>query len=187
MVFEAILEKIGTDFLFNLFLAVVFLLLGFFLGKVSAYLLAKAAKATDIKKKVRSSFVKLIIAVIKWSIYIIFINLALNQFSVEGLNNVVTDILVVVPALTASIFLIGVGFAIAIYLRGVIEDSEITGWKMLSEYIYYFVLYVFGVYALNLALVSIDTIIKNILIIALTVIVSGTIAFSKINDSSKKH
>lgn len=185
MVFEEILERIGSIFLLDVFLAIAFLLLGIFLGKFIAYLLSRIVKAADIEKEVRPSFVKLIIAVIKWSIYIIFINLALHQFSIEGLSDVITNMLVVVPALTAALVLIGIGFAVAIYLREVIEDSEVTGWKMLSEYIYYFILYVFGVYSFNLALISIDSFIRNILIVVLTIIIGSSIAFSKIRKELK--
>ncbi len=183
MVFEVILERIGTTFMLDVFLAIVFLLLGIFLGKFVAYVLSKIVEATDVEKEVRPSFVRLIITVIRWSIYIIFINLALNQFSVEGLSNVVTSMLVVIPAMTAALVLIGIGFAIAIYLREVIEDSEVTGWKTLSIYIYYFVLYVFGVYALNLALISIDSLFRNILVILLTAIVGISVAFNLVRKT----
>ncbi len=170
----------------DILFAIVLLFLGIFLGKFVGYFLSRIVKATDIEKEVRPSFVRLIITVIKWSIYIVFVNFALDQFSIEGLSNVITNVLVVVPALTVALVLIGIGSIVAIYLREVIEDSEITGWKMLSEYIYYFVLYVFGVYSINLALISIDSLIRNILIVVLTVIISGTIAFSKIKNESGK-
>ena len=187
MVLQAILNKIGTAFLLDIFLAAALLLSGVFLGKVVGYFLSRIVKATDIEKEVSPSFVRLIITVIKWSIYIIFVNLALSKFSIEGLSDIISDILIVVPALTVALVLIGIGFIVAIYLREVIEDSEITGWKMLSEYIYYFVLYVFGVYSINLALISIDSLTRNILIVVLTVIIGGTIAFSKIKNESGRH
>jgi len=177
MIFEELFLKIGGSFLLEIFLAVIILLIGIFLGKFVAYILSKIVKTADIEKEIRPSFLKLIITVIKWSIYIIFVNLALSQFSIPQISGLVTKVLVVIPALTAALVLIGIGFAIAIYLREVVEDSEVTEWKTLSIYIYYFVLYIFGVYALNLALISIDSLFRNILVVLLTAIIGVSVAF----------
>jgi hypothetical protein len=180
MIFEGTFLGIGGGFLLSLLLAIGILVLGIILGKLVAVILSKIIKAVDIEKKVRPSFLNLIVVVIKWSIYIVFINLALNQLAIPQLSAMLTKSLIVVPALTAALVLIGIGFAIAIYLRDVIRDSEVTEWKSLSTYVYYFVLYVFGIYALNLALISIDALFKNILIVLLTaavairMILSGT-------------
>jgi hypothetical protein len=180
MVLEGFFLGLGDSLLLDVFLAIAFLLMGVFLGKFVAFILLRIIKATDVEKEVKPSFLKLIVAVIKWSIYVIFVNIALHQFSIPQLSEIISKVLVVIPALTASLVLIGIGFAIAIYLRGVIEDSEVTGWKELSKYIYYFVLYVFGIYSLNLALISLDSLVRNILIIVLTVIVCTFIAFIQI-------
>jgi hypothetical protein len=185
MVFEGIIENMGNTFVLNIFLAIGILLFGILLGKLVEYILSKIVKATDLEKELRPSFLKLIIAVIKWSIYILFINLSLNRFSIPQLSDIVTKVLVVVPALTSALVLIGIGFAVAIYLRKVIEDSQVAEWKTFSTYIYYFVLYVFGVYALNLALISIDSLFRNILVVLLTAIVGVSIAFISIRRSSK--
>ncbi len=187
MALQMILDNMRNPIFFDAFLAIALLLLGIFLGKLIASLLSKIAKVIDIEKRIRPSFVKLIITVIKWSVYIIFINLALNQFTIDGLSSVVVDMLVVVPALTTALVLIGIGFAIAVYLREVIEDSNVSRCEVLSEYIYYFVLYVFGVYSLNLALISIDPLVKNILIIVFTVIIVGATAFSKVKNEFKNN
>lgn len=187
MILDNISGWMGSILLLNIFWAIVLLVIGVFLGKFVSYILSRIVKGTDIEKEIRPSFVRLIITVIQWSIYIIFINLALSKFSIEGLSDIISDILIVVPALTGSLVLIGVGFAVAIYLREVIEDSEITGWETLSQYLYYFVLYVFGVYALNLALVIMNEFIKNILILALTIIIGSAVAFISVKKEIGKH
>ena len=187
MVFEEFFSKIGGSIFLEIFLATVILFIGISIGKFVAYILSKIVRNIDIEKETKPSFLKLIITVIKWSIYIVFVNLALSQFSIPQISGIVTKVLVVVPALTAALILIGIGFAIAIYLREVVEDSEVEGWKTLAAYIYYFVLYVFGVYALNLALISIDPLFKNILIVLLTTIVGVSIAFVSVKKHLAKH
>lgn len=187
MIFEEVFLKVGGNLLLEMFLAVVILLIGIFLGKFVAYVLSKIVKTADIKKGISPSFLKLIIMVIKWSIYIIFVNLALNQFSIPQISGLVTKVLVVIPALTAALVLICIGFAIAIYLREVVEDSKVIEWETISIYIYYFVLYVFGVYALNLALISIDSLFRNILVILLTAIIGASVAFVSVKKYLAKH
>jgi len=107
----------------------------------------------------------------------VFFNLALKQLPFLFLGDFFGEILLIIPAFTGALILIGIGFVIAIYLREVIVDSEIREWKTLSEYIYYFILYVFGVYSVNLALIAVDSFIRGILIVTLTVVVGGAVAY----------
>jgi len=186
MILDSILEKVGVSLLTDIFLAIAFLLVGIFLGKIIANLLLKISKSIDVEKRVKPSFVKLIIVVIKWSIYIGFFNLALGQLPFPLLTELVRKILVVVPAFTAALILISIGFVIAVYLRDVVEDSEVTEWRMLSQYLYYFILYVFGVYAINLALVSVDVMVRNWITIALTTIVIAALTYVVVKKEVKK-
>jgi hypothetical protein len=193
MPFSKIVEFYGSmspninEIILAAFFALLILLVGIFLGKLIGGILKKIAEKTEVEKEIRPSFIKLIIVVIKWSIYIVFINLALNQFPIEGLSDIIVSVLLVIPAFIAALVLIGIGFAIAIYLRDVVEDSEITGWKTLSQYLYYFVLYVAGVYALNLALISIDPLIRNILVVSLTIVIGAAVAFRLSRKESHAH
>ena len=184
-----VLEEIfggQSEVLVGIFLAIGLILVGVFLGKVIAYLLKKIVKNVEVKNFIRPSFLGLIIVVIKWSIYISFFNLALGQLPFPILTELLRKVLIVVPAFTAAIILIAIGFAIAVYLREVIEDSEVTGWRTLSQYLYYFVLYVFGVYAINLALISVDKMVRNWITIALTTVVIAALTYVLVRKDIKK-
>jgi len=170
MVFDEIFGA-QNEILVGIFLAIGLILVGIFLGNIFAYSLKKILKNIEFKNFIRPSFIGLIIVVIKWSIYIGFFNLALNSLPFPKVTETISRFLVIVPAFTAALVLIGVGFSIAVYLRGVVKDSEIAEWKMLSQYLYYFVLYVFGVYAINLALISVDAMVRNWITIASTTII----------------
>ena len=163
--------------LLSVIIAIGFLLVGIFLGGFISYLIKKVMKGTDIEKDIRPSFVGLIATVIKWAIYIVFFDLALKQLPFTFLGDFFGKILLIIPAFIGALVLIGIGFAIAIYLRSTVEESEISGWKALSQYLYYFVLYVFGVYALNLALITIDKVVRNSITIALTAIVVAALTY----------
>lgn len=161
-----------NEFIINLILAVLLLIVGFLLGKFIRFVLKRGLEKANIERTIRESFIELFITVIQWSIYILFIYFALKVLNIPQLTAWLTPILVVIPALVGALLLIGVGFAIAVYLRVVIEDSEILGWKVLSQVFFYFVLYVFIIFALKTVFVSQDVIFVNNIILILTAAVA---------------
>jgi MFS family permease len=171
-------------FTINLILAVILLGVGIFLGKFVKFLLRKIIEKAEVEKTTRKSFIDLLLTVAKWSIYIMFVALALDQLGIPQLTSWLTSILVVIPALVGALLLIAVGFAIAAYLRDIIEESGILGWKILSMIFFYFILYVFLVFAIKTALISQDRDTVNIIVIVLTTIVAAAIAYWHVKKSS---
>lgn len=163
--------------LLSSFFAILILLIGIFLGMFVSYLIKRIVKGVDVDDKIRPSFIGLIAVVIKWSIYIGFFSVALKVLNIPVFTSVLTRMLITIPAFVGALILIGVGFAIAVYLRNVVADSKIDGWETLSQYLYYFVLYAFGTYAINLALVMFDQFVKNWIIVALTTIVVAALTY----------
>lgn len=162
-----------NQLLLKIIFAVALFTVGLILGKVVGYVLRKIASKLELNKKIRGSFIGLFVFVIEWSIYITFLVIALNQLEIPTITYFITSILIVIPAFTGSLILIVVGYALAFYLKEVIKSSEVKGWQLISKIIFYFVLYVFGIYALKTALISFDEQTTNILIIILTAIISA--------------
>jgi len=167
-------------------IALVIIILGILLGKIISLGLKKISQKLELNKYVRGSFIDLFLVVIKWSIYIIFINIGLNQLGIPTLTNFFTNILIVIPAFIGALALLAIGFAIAVYLRGVIEDSEITGWDLLSKMIFYFVLYIFGIYSIKLALISFDETMTNYLILILTAVITAVVGYLFVKKEIKR-
>jgi len=195
----AILEDIGkvysalfhtevdvNSLILQILFAIFLLIVGILLGKIIKYGLKKASDRLEIHKKVKESFIDLFLTVVKWSIYIIFLNIALFQLPFVALTGTVSTVLVVIPAFVTSLVLIAFGFGLAIYLRNIIEESEMTGWKILSQYFFYFILYVFGIYALKISLVSLDELTTNIILITMTIIAGVTVAYCLVKKSSHR-
>ena len=182
-------ETVGTlnsqELLGGMAYAILILIAGVTLGKISTWVLKKLSKKLDFEKSIQSSFIRLIISVIRWSIYVVFINWAIMQIKLPGLTGAVSGALIVVPALVGALILISLGFAVAVYLREVIEDAEVKEWKTISMYLYYFILFVSGVYALNLALVSIPFSIRGWILVFASVIISSAVGYKIIKVSQK--
>jgi len=178
------LDKIGVlglenidQIIVNSILAVILLGVGILLGKFLEKILKRAVERTSIEREIKPSFVNLFISVIKWSIYVIFINLALTQFHIPALTDWLVSALVIIPALTGAIVLIWVGFAIASYLERAIEESRIHGWEVLSKVFFYFVLYLFLFFAIKMAFVGQDRDFVNTILLIFTVIVGAAVAW----------
>ena len=125
-------NQLGIDFI----LAIFIVIFGVIFGKLVYKGLKHLSKKSELNKKIRGSFINLILVVIKWSIYLIFINLGLQQLKITALSNYFTIFLITIPAFIGALAIIAIGFMIAIYLREVIEDAEITGWDLISKIIF---------------------------------------------------
>ena len=187
MVIETIISDTNIDYwALKSFISIALILFGIFVGKILAKMLKKLSTKLELQKKIRGSFIDLFLVIIKWSVYILFFNLALNQLEIPALSEFLTNTLIVIPAFTGALVLIAGGFAIAVYLREVIEDSEVTGWRMISLIMFYFIIYVSLIYALKTALISLDDIVSNYAIIGLTIIFGIAIAYYSVKKELKR-
>ncbi len=173
-------------FIINLILAIIILAIGIFLGKFIKYGLKRLIERSGIERTTRKSFIDLLLNVAKWSIYLLFISLALDQLGIPQLTSWLTSILVVIPALVGALLLIVIGFGIAIYLRDLVEESQILEWEILSKTLFYFVFYVFLIFALKTALINQNKQTVDILIIIITTIVGISVAFSHMQEAKGK-
>lgn len=159
------------EFVLNLLIAIILVIVGLFLGKLVKFGLRKFVEKLKVEKLINPSFINLFLVVIKWSIYVLFIDLALIQLRMPVLVGWLISILAVIPSLTGALIIISVGFGIATFLRKIIEDSKVREWKKLSEIFFYFVIYIFIIFALKTALISVkDSFLVNMLVIIFTVL-----------------
>lgn len=145
-------SKIALD----IALGILLIIIGVLIGKLVKYILRKITEKIDLKKIINYQFINLALNLIKWSIYLIFFTFAIQLMPFPNLIETLSRFLVVIPALTSALILLIVGFIIANYLRELIIDTEVTGYKLFANYIFYFLIYVFGIYTLKIALVSLE-------------------------------
>ncbi len=136
----------------EIFLAIVIMLAGIVIGKAISYFITRISGKLNLQKRIRPSFLGLIITLVRWSIYIVFLSWAISQLPLPALTNIITNVLLIIPSIIAALTILVLGFVVAIYLREVVEEAEITGWKFLSMYLFYFVIFISGFYSLRVAL-----------------------------------
>lgn len=163
-------------------LSIIILAFGILLGKWLGKGLEKIFEKLEVQKHIRGGFLKLITITARWSIYLLFLNFAIQQLKIPALSEFFGGIILIVPAFTGAMILLSTGFVIAIYLREIIEDAEIDGWEFISQTVFYFIMYIFGVYAVKTALISFDNTTVNLIIIVLTAVISSFIGYSIIKE-----
>jgi len=164
-----------NEFLINLIFAAILIFVGIFLGQIAKWILRKIAKKSKLDRSRGYNFFKLFITVVTWSIYLLFLNLGLVQLDIPLITDWLSSIILIIPALTGALILIVVGFVIATYLRDLIEESKISNWKILSQIFWYFVLYIFTLFAFKTALISLDKQLVNMLLIVMSVVVGASV------------
>jgi len=178
---SALSDKFAIDdfnsFIVNLIFAVLILVIGIFIAKLINFLIKRAIKRASMERVTTASFIRLFLSVVEWSIYLLFLSFALQQLGIPELTSWLTSILVVIPALVGASILIAVGFAVAIYARDIIAESRIVEWKLLSNIFFYFILFVFMIFALKTALISIDREVVDKIILILTPITAIGVAY----------
>jgi len=172
---EAITNKIdgigisSGEFLVNLIIAIFIIIIGIIIGKIVKLGLRKLLEKIKLYKILKKNIVDLFLRVIKWSIYILFINLAIMQLGIPQITENITNILGVIPSLTGALVIISLGFAIGVFLKNIVIESKVEGGEILSQIFFFFINYIFIIFAIKTALISIkDALITNILIVIIT-------------------
>lgn len=167
----------NNEVFFNILAGILIIVLGIIIAQVVIVALRKFIKRNGVDKLIHKSAIHLFSTVIRWSIYILFLNLALIKLNIPELNNWLIPILALIPALVGSLILIAMGFLLALYLRDIIEDSKIEEAKILSKIVFYFIIYVFVIFAFKTIMINQDKTTTNIIIIILSSISAAGIAF----------
>ncbi len=163
------------------------IVVGIFLGRLLDFSLKKLSEKLDLNKHIRGSFLGLIFMVVRWSVYIIFLNLALDQLGIPALTKFFTTILITIPAFVGGIILIVIGFSLAYYLKLVILNSEIKSSNSFSKIVFYFVCYMFGIYSIKTALISFEPQLTNNILLIFTTAFFISIAYLFIKKDKIEH
>ena len=177
-----------NEFILRVLFAILIIIGGIVLGKVIDILLRSLSETTGIKKHVRGSFIDLTLLIIRWSVYLIFLNMAIAELEISTLTLFFSKILLTIPAFTAGLLILILGFALAFYLRRIIKTSETKWWELVSQLVFFFVLLMFVIYSMKTALILLDEVMVNVLIgIIVTIGSAGAVYFFVKKELKKYH
>lgn len=176
-----------NEFLLRGLFSLLILVVGVLFGKVLDLGLRKLFEKLDLAKHIKIGFVDLTLFIIRWSIYIAFINISLKQMRIPAVTDFVTSVLVTIPAFTAGLLLLILGLALAFYLKKIINISEEgAAWDFISEVVFYFVLMIIGIYAMRIALLPVADI-RNMITTGVVIVCSIGIVYYLSKKYLKEH
>lgn len=163
------------DFLPKIAGALILLLIGWLIGLVVGRVIKELLRRLKVDEYVargkrpvfRLSDIFSVIAT--WSIYLVFIQAAVDTLGIVALSLFLQGILAFIPGLIKAIMVVIVGYALAEYVRQNVEASKVTYSGLVGRVLFFLTIYI--AIAMALPLVGIDPFLVN----ALLLVIAGSV------------
>ncbi|MBW6452051.1 MAG: hypothetical protein K0B02_04980 [DPANN group archaeon] len=177
--------------------AIVFLVIGYVVGKTLGYVVKRALEEAKIDKYVSHKHFKfevsgLTAVIVRWVVYLIFIQQATNILGVTVISGIVNQIIGFIPGIVGAAAVIIAADGIGIYIKDYVIGTTDVYTKIAGHLTFFLVLYV-GI-ATALPLIGINPILINqiLLLIVGSVAVGMAIALGlglkdTVRDLSKEY
>ncbi|WP_291785529.1 hypothetical protein [Cecembia sp.] len=174
--------------------AVIILVLGWLITRLITFVLGKVlekSKIDGLSKKLNESksfgnskiefdLSKVILAFVKWIMYLVFLTVAADILNWTVISNEITNLLAYLPRLFSALALLIIGLYIANFIKkaikGFLEAIAFSGAGLVSSIIFFIIAVIFILTALNQAGIDISVITGNLIIIVggvvLTLVIS---------------
>jgi hypothetical protein len=159
------------NFLPSLAAAIVLLIIGWavgiLVGKLTKEVMTrlKVDKYLAKNKKPLFSLTDILSVIFRWSIYLVFIQAAVEALGVAVLVTFLSNILGFIPKLIRAILLVVVGYGVAEYVREQIEASKLSYSDIISKLLFFLIVYI--AIAMALPLMGIETFIVNAVLLVI--------------------
>ncbi|QHI35801.1 Small-conductance mechanosensitive channel [Kordia antarctica] len=163
--------------------ALLILLIGWLITKVIVFILkrtlrfAKVDKLTTLinekdvfgKTDLKFNVTNVIVGFVKWIMFLVFLIVAVDIMEWQIVSIEIGKLLSYLPRLFSAIALFMIGLYIANFLKkaikGVFESFDLNGTKIISNLVFYLIVIIVSITALNQAGIDTDIITKNLTII----------------------
>jgi len=161
----------------NLIGAIILLVIGWIIGMLVGKAVKKVLTSYDIDSRIGGEkpaikVSEILPKIFSWTIYLIFIQSAVEVLGIKALVDVVGAIIEFIPGLIGAVIVVIAGYALGDYIRRQIKASGIAYADMVGTALFFLTIYVSV--ALALPLVRIDpTLINNILLLLIGAVAIG--------------
>ena len=187
-------EQLSSGLL-NLLGAIIILILGWLITKIIILILRRLLKVTKIDKlsekmneanlfgeaKITFKISYVILEFVRWIMYLIFFIVAADIMNWTAISNQISRLFEYLPNLFIAIALFIIGLYIANFIRralkGLFESLNIQGPKTISSIVFYIIIILFTITALNQADIDTSIISNNLIIIIGGFVLTLVIAF----------
>ncbi|WP_158841341.1 mechanosensitive ion channel family protein [Polaribacter sp. L3A8] len=184
------LFEVITELLPNIIGAILILFVGWLTNKVIAFFLKKVLKLIKIDalsdrinqkgvlgREIRNLDVsKIILLFIKCTLFLITITLAFEILELQTISSVISDLLLYLPKLFGAIVLFILGLYIANFIKSslnkVFESFDIMGGNIIGDFVFYIIVTIVTIAAINQAGIDTSIISNNLTVILFIVLTS---------------
>jgi hypothetical protein len=161
----------------DLISATVLLLFGVFIGKLIKWILKKMlVKGIKLEAFVKLDIIDTFLTIIKWVIYIVFIQAAIAVLKIPVLSDYLGTALGIIQGLISSVVILAVGFALARYLKVRLEKIGVGDLGVLGAILFVFIMFVSASFAIKSAFL--DTKLSDYIILIIAFAGSAAIAWN---------
>ena len=186
-------EQLSSGLL-NLLGAIIILIIGWLITKLVLFLIRKLLKVTRIDKlsekltnanlfgeaKITFKISYVVLESVRWIMYLIFLIVAADIMNWTAISNEISKLFGYLPNLFIAVTLFIIGLYIANFirkaLRGLFDAISLNGSKTLSSIVFFIIVILFTITALNQADIDTSIISNNLIIIiggaVLTVVIA---------------
>jgi hypothetical protein len=151
----------------QLVVAVVFLLVGLIAGKFLKWLLKKILISfLKLDELLKYGIIETMLTLVKWVVYLLFINAAINAVDIPGLSSYLTASLTVIQGIMASLVILVAGYAVARYLKNALQKTGVRDLQFLGILLWGFSIYISFALAVRSAFVGLEQLAEYVVIIA---------------------
>ncbi len=149
LVYQALANVWGSTvgILPNIVAAVLILIVGFIAGKVVGAALEEILGRTKVDdyvkiKKAEFRISHIVTLIIKWVIYLVFIQQAASALGVTIISAFVGEIVSFIPAALTALVVVAAGYAIARYVEGLVSESDFQYAHLMSRVFFFMIVYI---------------------------------------------
>tara|TARA_R110002072_G_scaffold277984_1_gene439772 strand:+ start:1370 stop:2197 length:828 start_codon:yes stop_codon:yes gene_type:complete len=190
------LFQTSSDFLPNIFGAILILFFGWLANKIIAFFIRKACslfKVDALSKTINQKGIlgrklnnlditKIILLFVKSVLFLISIILAFEVLELQAVSSVISNLLWYLPKLFGAIALFILGLYIANFIKNalnkVFDSFDLAGSNLIGNFVFYIIITIVAVAAINQAGVDTSIISNNLTVILFIVLTSIGLSFA---------
>ena len=179
----------------NILGAIIILIIGWIITKIVTYILSKILRLVKIDKLTNAineknlfskadfsiNVLNVILGFVKWILYLVFLIVACDIMNWDVVSKAIGDLILYLPTLFSAIVLFIIGLYLADFAKKAInrlfESIDLNGGKIISKLLFYVIVVLISITALNQAGINTDIITNNLTIIFGAILASFAIAF----------
>lgn len=149
LVFQALANVWASTVLLlpNIVAAILILIVGFVAGKVVGAALEEILARTKVDdyvkvKKAEFKVSHVFTLVVKWVIYLVFVQQAASALGVTVISAFVGEVVAFIPPALTAMIVIAAGYAIARYIEGLVSESDFAYAHLMSRVFFFMIVYI---------------------------------------------